>query len=242
MALFQYGDKFTVAIANLIRKLWAAASPPASPAEGEIYLDISASPYQLKRYSGSEWEAIGDSGGAVPVKATGAEINAGIDDAKFATAKAIADSDIAFISDIPSVPVKATGTELNTGTDDAKFATAKALADSDYAKLSDIPIVTGAGTLNEYRYIGSLADDAVYTLPFDITNAAFGFAALINEYCWFHINAAGNVHLTGQSSNTVANADTDGKLCIGTANSQEPLQIKNRRASAGTLFLIIFYD
>lgn len=59
---------------------------------------------------------------SVPVKATGTEINTGTDDAKFATAKAIADSDVAFLSDIPAVPVRvvtlkpiAEGTALTTG-------------------------------------------------------------------------------------------------------------------------------
>lgn len=63
----------------------------------------------------------------VPSKATGTEINTGTDDAKFATAKAIADSNIAFIADIP---VKASGSEADAGTNDAKFLTAKAVADS----------------------------------------------------------------------------------------------------------------
>lgn len=39
----------------------------------------------------------------VPTKATGAEINTGTDDAKFATSKAIKDSDIAFLSDVSAV-------------------------------------------------------------------------------------------------------------------------------------------
>lgn len=65
--------------------------------------------------------------GAIPVKATGAELNTGTDDAKFATAKALADSDYAKTTDIP---VKATGAEADTGTDDAKFLTAKAAKDS----------------------------------------------------------------------------------------------------------------
>ena len=82
---------------------------------------------------------------AVVVKCTGAEINTGTDDAKFATAKAIADSDLARTGDIPSVPVKATGAEIDTGTDDAKFATPKAIEDSGLAKTSEIPVkATGA--------------------------------------------------------------------------------------------------
>ena len=82
---------------------------------------------------------------AVVVKCTGAEINTGTDDDKFATPKAIADSDIAFLSDIPSVPVKATGAEIDTGTDDDKFATPKAIEDSNLARTTDIPVkATGA--------------------------------------------------------------------------------------------------
>src|ERR1041384_557657 len=64
----------------------------------------------------------------LPVKASGAEVTTGTDDAKFATAKAIKDAGIV------ATPVKASGAELDTGTDDAKFATAKALADSNYLK------------------------------------------------------------------------------------------------------------
>ena len=79
------------------------------------------------------------------VAATGAEINTGSNNTKFATPLAIADSNLAFLSDIPSVPVKATGAEINTGTDDAKFATAKAIADSNIAFLSDIPSVDVGG-------------------------------------------------------------------------------------------------
>jgi hypothetical protein len=69
----------------------------------------------------------GDIAITVPVKATGAELNTGTDDAKFATAKGLADSDYAKTTDIP---VKAIGSEADTGTDDAKFLTAKAAKDS----------------------------------------------------------------------------------------------------------------
>jgi len=65
--------------------------------------------------------------GSQLVKATGAEIDTGTDDAKFATPKAIEDSGLAKTSEIP---VKATAAELDTGEDDAKFATALAIKDS----------------------------------------------------------------------------------------------------------------
>jgi hypothetical protein len=102
----------------------------------------------LMTSNGTDW--ISSAAGAVPVKASGAELATGSDDAKFATAKAIKDS-----HNVPSVapsttgnvmtsngtdwtsatptavPVKASGSEITAGTDDAKFATAKSLRDAD---------------------------------------------------------------------------------------------------------------
>lgn len=51
----------------------------------------------------------------IPTKATGAEINTGTDDAKFATPKAIKDSDIAMLSDIPTsnVTIKSSVTQTS---------------------------------------------------------------------------------------------------------------------------------
>jgi hypothetical protein len=54
------------------------------------------------------------------VVATGAEVNTGTDNVKYVTPKAIVDSNVALVADIP---VKATGAEANTGTNDAKFLT-----------------------------------------------------------------------------------------------------------------------
>ncbi len=93
---------------------------------------------------GTKWQA--SDATALPVKATGAEINTGTDDAKFATAKAITDSNVAFVADIP---VKASGAEVDTGTDDAKFLTPKAIEDSAYAKTTDITAAAvGLGNVN----------------------------------------------------------------------------------------------
>lgn len=60
--------------------------------------------------------------------ASGAEVNAGTDNLKYVTSKSIADSDVAFISNIP---VKAIGSDINTGTDTVKYTTSKAIADSN---------------------------------------------------------------------------------------------------------------
>jgi hypothetical protein len=58
MALFELDDVFTYQDANDIKKLWADTTAPENPAEGEVWLDISASPLRLKRYNGSDWEVI----------------------------------------------------------------------------------------------------------------------------------------------------------------------------------------
>ena len=98
------------------------------------------------------------------IVATGAEVDTGTDDVKYASAKALKDShnvgSVApstdgnvmtsngtdWVSETPAATVvKATGAELDTGTDDAKFATAKALADSDYTK-SALPLAGGTMT------------------------------------------------------------------------------------------------
>jgi hypothetical protein len=76
------------------------------------------------------------------VEATGAEVNTGTEQDKYVSPKALADSDYAKTSDIPSVPVKATGAEVTTGADDTKFATPKALADAGVNKPLQSKVIT----------------------------------------------------------------------------------------------------
>jgi len=58
------------------------------------------------------------------LKASGAEINTGTEDAKIVTPKAIADSNV-------PIAGKASGAEINTGTNDTKFVTPKAVKDAN---------------------------------------------------------------------------------------------------------------
>jgi len=92
-----------------------------------------------------------------------------------------------------------------------------------------------------------LADDGTYTLPFNVTYAAWGWitsgstdGSNIGAYATFLIDGDGDVTLLTAHSSVVANSDTDGKLCLGTAASQEPLVIKNRVGSTKrvTLFIV----
>lgn len=68
--------------------------------------------------------------GVIPTKASGAEIIAGVNDTKFATPKAIADADIAFLSDIPTVPTVASAAEVIAGIDNVKYTSPKSLKDA----------------------------------------------------------------------------------------------------------------
>jgi hypothetical protein len=107
-----------------------------------------------------------------------------------------------------------------------------------------VSLECGGGTVNEYRYYTDLADDAILTLPFSITSSARGFIAAGNneERSDFWIDNDGDVTLVNNSTNVVANADTDDKLDIGTGAAQEPLQIKNRLNATKKIFLVIWYN
>jgi hypothetical protein len=113
-------------------------------------------------------------------------------------------------------------------------------------KQASTPIFAGLtiGSVMEHRYYADLANDVTYTLPFSITSSARGFISAGNneERTDFWIDNDGDVTLVNNSANVVANADTDDKLCIGTAAAQEPLQIKNRLNATKKIFLVIWYN
>jgi hypothetical protein len=96
----------------------------------------------------------------LPVKASGAEVTTGTDDAKFATPKALSDAGIVAVT----LPVKATGAEVTTGTDDAKFATPKALSDAGIVAVT-LPVkATGAE-------VTTGTDDAKFATPKALNDA-----------------------------------------------------------------------
>ena len=60
MGFFELDDVFTYQDANDIKKLWAGDTAPTEPGTGEVWLDTSSTPNQLKRYNGSSWDTIGE--------------------------------------------------------------------------------------------------------------------------------------------------------------------------------------
>ena len=81
---------------------------------GEYYHITSAQATVVQNTSGTN---TGDQ--TVPAKASGTEINTGTDDAKFTTPKAIADSNVAFLSDIPASVTDATIATTDVTTNNA---------------------------------------------------------------------------------------------------------------------------
>lgn len=101
----------------------------------------------------------------------------------------------------------------------------------------------GAGTINSFTYQADVVDDGTFNLP-AITDAAWGFIQAGNneEYALFTIDDDGDVTLISNSANVVANADIDGKICLGTNPAQEPLQIRNRLNATKNINLIIWHS
>ena len=112
--------------------------------------------------------------GAIPDKCSASDINTGTVDTKYVTPKAIKDSDVAFLSDIPASLSKATYAEINTGTEDTKFVTAKGIKDSDVAFLSDLPTLPVKNTGTE---INTGTDDAKFATAKAIADSNISFPA-----------------------------------------------------------------
>ena len=108
--------------------------------------------------------------------------------------------------------------------------------------------VAATGPLKVFAYNKSVVDDGIVTLPAVTTNGygKITVGTTAATYAQFVVGSTGTVTLLGvaviTTADVVANADTDAKLCIGTAGTQEPLQIKNRLGSTQVLNIEFWYD
>ena len=112
-----------------------------------------------------------------------------------------------------------------------------------YYKPLDGGYIAPSNPIVNFSYSRSVNDDDFIVL-FPVTTTGHGWVTSgdMTEYTEFYVNSTGTVTLLNSSANVVANADTDAKLCIGTAAAQEPLFIKNRLGSAKTLNIFFYYD
>lgn len=107
---------------------------------------------------------------------------------------------------------------------------------------------TGSRDLNLAGVSVDLADEGSYMLDPVTTNAycvvqagpAPGTSA---TYLTFMLTNNGVVQNLGSvPAGTVISSSVDGKLCLGTQNPQEPLEIRNRTGSPITVNLMCWYD
>lgn len=120
--------------------------------------------------------------------ATGAEVNTGTDNAKYVTAKAITDSTVAFVSD---VPVKATGAETNVGTNDTKFVTPLASMTAKTTVTAYAPAGAGTTTLDL-----SLGGTFKVTMPAAAQTLAISNATVGQYFVVEIVNTSGQGVLT----------------------------------------------
>ena len=89
----------------------------------------------------------------------------------------------------------------------------------------------------------TLADDGEVALP---AHTVFMFGIVLAKagatFAIFYATAAGAVTLVSNTSDVVANADTDARLDIGITNPDNPIEIKNRLgASYDVNYFIVYY-
>lgn len=104
--------------------------------------------------------------------------------------------------------------------------------------------VAATAALKTFHHNASVADDASISL-YAVTTNAFGRVVCGTDaahYAEFTIDSTGTVSLLHNSADVVANADTDAKLDIGTAATQEPLLIKNRLGATHVCNVVVDYD
>jgi hypothetical protein len=148
-------------------------------------------------------------------------------------------------------------TGINSGTDEATaLATLPSTDASVIHRIDDLELQTAislaqsgssgsgsAGTVDGLSIsLDSMADDDTRTLP-TLVSGALGFVVIgaDEERAIFSVDSSGNANLIIASANIVANADTDGKFCIGTSVAN-PLILRNRLGAEKTTMRAILYN
>lgn len=95
-----------------------------------------------------------------------------------------------------------------------------------------------------FYHTKDVVDDGIVTLK-AVTSHGFGTVLVGTDVAvrtQFFVDSTGTVTLLNNTASVVANADTDTNLCIGTAATQEPLQIKNRLGATKPITVTFVYD
>jgi hypothetical protein len=101
--------------------------------------------------------------------------------------------------------------------------------------------VTSTGETSTWSGRFSVADDGIITL-FPMTTGGRFFIICGAEWADFFVDDDGDVTLIANSANVVANASTDGNLCIGNSGTQEPLIIENKLGVLNIVIILGIHD
>lgn len=116
---------------------------------------------------------------------------------------------------------------------------------------ADSPVFTTNVSMGGCKWFGSatsVLDNGTVALPTITANsAAWGqivvsASGLIEQSASFQIDSTGNAEIISATSGVVANADTGGKLCLGTAAGQNPMTVKNRLGGTKTVMITMWYN
>ncbi len=105
----------------------------------------------------------------------------------------------------------------------------------------------GCAEVQYWASATNIADDGHVDLPTITANySGHGFiqvssAGTIVESAEFEIDSTGTAQIIRGTANVVVNANTDGKMCIGTAAAQNPMVIKDRLGAGTRYHMITFW-
>ena len=182
------------------------------------------------------------------------------------TGKVVKDGGLSHVDTADAISKKHVRSHAVSSTSDHSDVNLAGLANSDLMQWNDLStkwlpksiaeviasqsIAPGPVTISsveDWRYAAAIADDGTKDLPTIAANYAakceviISSAGVIDANATFMINSSGTVIPQVDSGNVVYNVDTDAKLCIGTAATQNPLTLKNRLGGAKNVMITLMY-
>lgn len=149
-------------------------------------------------------------------------------------------------ADANGLPVDATNTDLQISAAVTATHAAVTVTDTTTVNMTLTGQDVKGDVINYWTSSSSVADDGTVTGPTITANYAgngrviVSSGGVINESCEFEIDSTGTVYLIRGSGNIVANADIDGKFCLGTSVAN-PIIFKNRLGGSRNILISMNY-
>jgi hypothetical protein len=227
------GHLYIVSIAGKI----GGASGVAVEA-GDMFLcktDGTTAGTQAQR--GTSWNAVqANLLGPIPVKASGAEINTGIDDSKYVTAKGIEDSNLARTSDIPVAgPTNSAGANVVPKSNGSNLVASRITDDGTTVKLAGTPAAGEVGTEVTSDGFVSITNGG-NGMDVDFRDSINVLTVLLGDpSIGLRINGAGDKKVELRSVGVTAIGDTQGDNNFTRVEVDDPAQTITLTATNGTI-------